>query len=139
MIDKHFRPWLIEVNQSPSFGTDSPLDYEVKKHVLKDTFNLLNVSQERREDFLKERNFQAAERMATGKTFKMGAQEREAKREESLNERFMYERMKLNEGNGFELIYPPLEEEKEEEYEGMLRRANDIWDEFTTGKKKTED
>jgi hypothetical protein len=57
MIDKHFRPWLIEVNQSPSFGTDSPLDYEVKKHVLKDAFNLLNVSQERREDFLKERNF----------------------------------------------------------------------------------
>ena len=31
MIDRNFKPWLIEVNQSPSFGTDSPLDYEVKK------------------------------------------------------------------------------------------------------------
>ena len=31
MIDKYFKPWLIEVNQSPSFATDSPLDYEVKK------------------------------------------------------------------------------------------------------------
>lgn len=34
MIDKKFRPWLIEVNQSPSFGTDSSLDYKVKKAVL---------------------------------------------------------------------------------------------------------
>jgi hypothetical protein len=77
--------------------------------------------------------------MATGKTFKLGPQEREAKREECLNERFMYERMKINEGSGFELIYPPLEEEKEDEYEGMVKKANEIWDEFTTGKKKTED
>ena len=44
MIDKNFRPWLIEVNQSPSFAAVSPLDYEVKKAVVKDAFNLLNVS-----------------------------------------------------------------------------------------------
>lgn len=45
--------------------------------------------------------------------------------------------MKLNEGSGFELIYPPLgEEEKEEQYEAMIKKANDIWDEFTTGKSK---
>ena len=55
MIDKNFRPWLIEVNQSPSFATDSPLDYEVKKGVLKDTFNLLNVSVERRERYIHDR------------------------------------------------------------------------------------
>ena len=137
MIDKNFRPWLIEVNQSPSFATDSPLDYEVKKSVLKDCFNLLNVSQQRRETWLKNRNDQAAERMATGKTHKMSAEEREALREERLQERFIYERMKLNEGSGYELIYPPLgDEEKEEQYEGMLKKANDIWDEFTTGKNK---
>jgi tubulin polyglutamylase TTLL6/13 len=48
MIDHHFKPWLIEVNQSPSFATDSPLDYEVKKSVLRDTFSLLNVDLDRR-------------------------------------------------------------------------------------------
>ena len=52
MIDKYFKPWLIEVNQSPSFATDSPLDYEVKKGVLRDAFRLLNVNQERREKFI---------------------------------------------------------------------------------------
>ena len=55
LIDKNFKPWLLEVNQSPSFGTDSPLDYEVKKSVLKDTFNLLNISMERREEIIKQK------------------------------------------------------------------------------------
>ena len=44
MIDKNFKPWLIEVNQSPSFATDSPLDYDVKKAVVKDAFMLLNIN-----------------------------------------------------------------------------------------------
>jgi tubulin polyglutamylase TTLL6/13 len=44
MIDKYFKPWLLEVNQSPSFATDSPLDYDVKKSVLQDAFKLLNVN-----------------------------------------------------------------------------------------------
>ena len=49
MIDKKFRPWLIEVNQSPSFATDSPLDYKIKKAVLLDTFKMLNISHRKRE------------------------------------------------------------------------------------------
>ena len=55
MIDKYFKPWLIEVNQSPSFATDSPLDYEVKKNVLRDTFSLLNVNTERRYELIREK------------------------------------------------------------------------------------
>jgi hypothetical protein len=48
MIDNKCKPWLLEVNQSPSFSTDSPLDYKIKKAVLGDTFTLLNVSNEHR-------------------------------------------------------------------------------------------
>lgn len=55
MIDRHFRPWLIEVNQSPSFATDSALDYEVKKNVIQDAFKLVNISQERREEMVREK------------------------------------------------------------------------------------
>ena len=54
MIDKNYRPWLIEVNQSPSFATDSPLDYRVKKAVLTDTFKMLNVSWAKREKSIRE-------------------------------------------------------------------------------------
>lgn len=48
MIDKNFKPWLIEVNQSPSFKTDSALDYDVKKSVLKDSFKLLQIDSAKR-------------------------------------------------------------------------------------------
>lgn len=48
MIDKNFKPWLIEVNQSPSFATDSPLDYKTKKAVLADAFSMLNCTVKRR-------------------------------------------------------------------------------------------
>lgn len=39
-------------------------------------------------------------------------------------------------GVSYELIYPSMyEEEKNERYEMLLKRANEIWDEFTTGAK----
>ena len=31
IIDKHFKPYLLEVNHAPSFNTDTPLDFFIKK------------------------------------------------------------------------------------------------------------
>ena len=53
MIDQKFKPYLIEVNQSPSFATDSPLDYKIKKGVIFDAFKLLNFSYRRRKEQIK--------------------------------------------------------------------------------------
>jgi len=44
MLDQKYKPYLLEVNASPSFGTDTPLDYKIKKNVLADAFRLLNFS-----------------------------------------------------------------------------------------------
>ena len=55
MIDKDFKPWLIEVNQSPSFATDSPLDYKIKKAVISDCFNMLNLNYQRRLEHIDEK------------------------------------------------------------------------------------
>lgn len=30
LIDRKLKPWLLEVNHSPSFSTDSPLDRRIK-------------------------------------------------------------------------------------------------------------
>ena len=35
--------YSLQVNRSPSFGTDAPLDYDIKNGVLSDAFKLLNV------------------------------------------------------------------------------------------------
>ena len=33
-IDKDSKPWLIEVNHTPSFTTDTPLDFRIKKALI---------------------------------------------------------------------------------------------------------
>jgi D-alanine-D-alanine ligase-like ATP-grasp enzyme len=48
LIDEDAKPWLLEVNQAPSFNTDSDLDYNVKKGVMLDTFRLLGLSKANR-------------------------------------------------------------------------------------------
>jgi len=44
MIDSQLKPWLLEVNQSPSFKTDANLDARIKGSLIKDTLRLLNLS-----------------------------------------------------------------------------------------------
>lgn len=43
LLDSDLKPWLIEVNLSPSLGTDSPIDYHIKSTLLTDTFNLVGI------------------------------------------------------------------------------------------------
>lgn len=45
LIDSKLKPYILEVNHSPSFHTDEGIDKEVKESLLKDTFNILNISQ----------------------------------------------------------------------------------------------
>jgi tubulin polyglutamylase TTLL6/13 len=44
MLDSRLKPWLLEVNHTPSFSTDTPLDFEIKKSLILDTLNLIKVS-----------------------------------------------------------------------------------------------
>ncbi|KAK3243678.1 hypothetical protein CYMTET_46683 [Cymbomonas tetramitiformis] len=42
MIDTELKPWLVEVNSSPSLATDTELDVEVKGSMLRDTVRLVD-------------------------------------------------------------------------------------------------
>jgi len=53
IIDKDLKPLLLEVNHAPSFATQSPLDYEIKAQMFKDTFNLLGMSVDKKKEVLK--------------------------------------------------------------------------------------
>lgn len=44
LITSDLKPYLIEVNHTPSFETSSPLDYEVKKNLIKDTLKLMRIT-----------------------------------------------------------------------------------------------
>merc|ERR1711871_1519963 len=43
MIDKNLKAWLIEVNHLPSFGTDSPLDLDIKERLMNQVFKTIPV------------------------------------------------------------------------------------------------
>lgn len=43
LIDSDLKPWLIEVNLSPSLAAESPLDLTIKANLIADTFNLIGV------------------------------------------------------------------------------------------------
>jgi len=53
LIDRKFKPYLLEVNCSPSFGTDTSLDYKIKKNVIADAFQMLNFNKSTRENCLR--------------------------------------------------------------------------------------
>ena len=44
LLDYKLRPFLLEVNHSPSFTTDTPLDQKIKRGLIKDTVTLLNLN-----------------------------------------------------------------------------------------------
>ena len=96
---------------------------------------MLNVNQDRRDEYIKKKTQEDEQRMMTGKTVKLNPLERSKMKEERIQERIDYERMQLQ-MNGYEVLYPQIYEDKQEEYDKLLKKAYDIWDDFTTGKNK---
>ena len=43
MLDKKLKPWLLEVNELPSFNDDTDVDKRVKTGLIEDTFRLLDI------------------------------------------------------------------------------------------------
>ena len=43
ILDSELKPWLLEVNLSPSLACDSPLDLIIKSNLLADTFNMIGM------------------------------------------------------------------------------------------------
>ena len=46
LVDEAFKPWLLEVNLSPSLNTDTILDFKIKGNLMADLFNLVGLQNE---------------------------------------------------------------------------------------------
>ena len=130
-LDHKGKPWLLEVNHSPSFTTDTPLDRNIKERVILDAISLLGISPDNREKYYVQVKAQVQQRAMRGKDYQSLRSERL-----SLQRDMMVERDKLEgkHSGGFCKIYPVAEEEKE--YRELLEGAQKVMYEQTTGRPK---
>jgi tubulin polyglutamylase TTLL6/13 len=52
MLDKKLKPWLLEVNESPSFNDDTEVDKFVKTGLIESTFRLLDFKKSNKNHIL---------------------------------------------------------------------------------------
>lgn len=56
LIDEKFKPWLLEVNLSPSLNTDTQLDFKVKGALIADLFTLVGLQNDEMQQNIKNIN-----------------------------------------------------------------------------------
>lgn len=76
IIDHKLNPYLLEINYTPSFTTDTPLDRLIKKNLIYDTLQLLNINDKWKKDAKQRRDKEIQERMVSGKRRKYTNEER---------------------------------------------------------------
>ena len=64
LVDEQFKPWLLEVNLSPSISTDTALDFKVKGSLLADLFTLVGLQNDEMQTAVK--NQFSNESLSTG-------------------------------------------------------------------------
>jgi len=120
MMDHKLRPFLLEVNHSPSFTCDSPLDLSVKSSVLRATMEMVSPSKEEWKVFKKVGRARLPPEV----------------REQLIELREEYESSN-SDRLGFDSLYPPSAaafdgDESEAEallarYDGYIRLATEIY------------
>ncbi|XP_041275008.1 tubulin polyglutamylase TTLL6 isoform X2 [Onychostruthus taczanowskii] len=134
LLDRRLKPWLLEVNHSPSFNTDSQVDHEVKDALLCDTFNLINVHACDRKKVLEEDKRRVKERLlqANQTPWESRRREQESSQAAWLAQAETYENEHLG---GFRRIYPAPGTEK---YEPFFQQSRSLFQETAASKAREE-
>ena len=135
LLDEKLNPYLIEVNHTPSFNTDTPLDKAVKRSVIRDSLILMNVSKNHKIKYIKEQKLEFEKRALAGGKFKPTLEEKDLLIKKAMTERDFYEAQHLG---GFKKLYP--QDNEEEPYKEFIEYAKILWEKSTgTFKKKSNE
>lgn len=77
MLDDRNKLYLLEVNYTPSFSTETPLDQLIKSNIIRDTIVIMNVTPQARNIAQKIAKEELERRMYTGKKIKLSGEERD--------------------------------------------------------------
>uniref|UniRef100_A0A8C0N540 Tubulin tyrosine ligase like 7 n=1 Tax=Canis lupus familiaris TaxID=9615 RepID=A0A8C0N540_CANLF len=139
LLDRKLKPWLLEINRAPSFGTDQKIDYDVKRGVLLNALKLLNIRTSDKRRNLAKQKAEAQRRLYGQNSIKRllpGSSDWEQqrhqleRRKEELKERLAQVRKQIlkeehenrHMGN-YRRIYPPEDKTLLEKYENLLAVA----------------
>ena len=67
MLTSDLKPILIELNHTPSFETETPLDYKVKKGLIYDTLKLMRITSKKKKELFEKAKITLKRRIETGK------------------------------------------------------------------------
>ncbi|XP_068814501.1 tubulin polyglutamylase TTLL13 isoform X1 [Struthio camelus] len=135
LLDRKLKPWLLEVNHSPSFTTDSRLDREVKDALLCDTINLINVHACDKRKVLEEDKQRVKERLlqAHHQTARVSRRkELESNRAAWLAQAEKYENSHLG---GYRRIYPARGTDK---YEPFFKQSGSLFQETVASRAREQ-
>ena len=71
IITEDVQPILLEINYTPSFSTDTPLDWNIKSSLIHDAIVLMGINKQFKEGTVKFRKECRDMRMMTGKKNKL--------------------------------------------------------------------
>ncbi|CAD8073735.1 unnamed protein product [Paramecium sonneborni] len=94
LLDSNLKPWLLEVNHTPSFSTDTPLDKIIKKNLILDTLILLDIRNKPKKNYLDQKR---------APTFQRPLKMSQDEKEKQLNKVAIFENKHLN---GYLRVYP---------------------------------
>uniref|UniRef100_G1NDW0 Tubulin tyrosine ligase like 6 n=1 Tax=Meleagris gallopavo TaxID=9103 RepID=G1NDW0_MELGA len=134
LLDRNLKPWLLEVNHSPSFTTDSHLDHEVKDALLFDTINLINVHACNKRKAMEEDKQQAKERLLQAHRSPHVSRHEESESSQAawLSEAEDYENSHLG---SYRRIYPACGTDK---YEPFFKQSSSLFKETASSKAREE-
>ncbi|XP_058302083.1 tubulin polyglutamylase TTLL6 isoform X4 [Hylobates moloch] len=131
LLDRKLKPWLLEVNHSPSFSTNSRLDKEVKDGLLYDTLVLINLESCDKKKVLEEER-QRGQFLQQCCSREMRIEEAKGFRAVQLKKTETYEKENCG---GFRLIYPSLNSEK---YEKFFQDNNSLFQNTVASRAREE-
>ena len=87
MLDDNGKLYLLEINYTPSFSTETPLDQLIKSNLIRDSLILMNVTPQARNQAQKIAKEELDRRVFTGKKVRLTGEERERMVREGQKER----------------------------------------------------
>jgi hypothetical protein len=128
LIDSSLNPWLLEVNHSPSFSTDTPFDYKVKEELVYDTIKLIHLDSVSKVRYKQQMSTEFKSRVLGRVVQKMTKEKREELRRKAMEVRDEYELKNLGR---YTRIYP----DTETNYNPFISLAEEVWEDLHGYKK----